>query len=78
MMILLELILIMLSSTAEVERGFSVMKLLCTRLRASMKQTNLDCLMCICLHNELEDVDFEEIVDIYRDCQDISSRPISL
>ena len=78
MMILLELILIMPSSTAEVERSFSVMKLLCTRLRASIKQTTLDCLMRICLHNELEDADFEEIVNIYRDCQDVSSHCISL
>ena len=78
MMILLELILIMPSSTAEVEQGFSVMKLLCTRVRASMKQTTLDCLVCICLHKELEDADFEEIVNIYRDCQDVSSRHISL
>ena len=78
MMILLELTLIMPLSTAEVERGFSVLKLLCTRLRASMKQTTSDCLMRICLHNELEDADSEEIVNIYRDCQDVSSRRISL
>ena len=49
MMSLLELCVIIPSSTAEVERGFSVMKLLCTRSKASMLPSTLDILMRICL-----------------------------
>ena len=49
MMRLLELCVIIPSSMAEVERGFSAMKLLCTRLRASMLPSTLDILMEICL-----------------------------
>ena len=45
MMSLLELCVIIPSSTAEVERGFSVMKLLCTRSKASMLPSTLDILM---------------------------------
>ena len=48
-MSLLELCVIIPSSTAEVERGFSVMKLLCTRSKASMLPSTLDILMRICL-----------------------------
>ena len=49
MMSLLELCVIIPSSTAEVERGFSVMKLLCTRSKAGMLPSTLDILMRICL-----------------------------
>ena len=52
------------SSTAEVERGFTVMKLLCTRLRASMLPSTLDILMQICLCGD--SLTFEKVVDIYR------------
>ena len=45
MMSLLELCVIIPSSTAGVEHGFSVMKLLCTHLRASMLPSTLDILM---------------------------------
>ena len=45
MMSLLELCVIIPSSTAEVEHGFTVMKLLCTRLTASMLPSTLDILM---------------------------------
>ena len=47
MMSLLELYLIIPSSMAEVERGFSVMKLRCTRLIASILPSTLDILMRI-------------------------------
>ena len=63
-MSLLELCVIIPSSTAEVERGFSVMKLLCTRLRASMLPSTLDILMQICLCRD--SLTFEKVVDIYR------------
>ena len=65
MMSLLELCVIIPSSTAEVEHGFSVMKLLCTHLRASMLPSTLDILMQICLFGD--SLTFEEVVDIYRD-----------
>ena len=64
MMSLLELCVIIPSSTAEVERGFSVMKLFCTRLRASMLPSTLDILMQICLCGD--SLTFEKVVDIYR------------
>ena len=63
-MSLLELCVIIPSSTAEVERGFTVMKLLCTRLRASMLPSTLDILMQICLCGD--SLTFEKVVDIYR------------
>ena len=64
MMSLLELCVIIPSSTAEVEHGFTVMKLLCTRLRASMLPSTLDILMQICLCGD--SLTFEKVVDIYR------------
>ena len=64
MMSLLELCVIIPSSTAEVERGFSVMKLPCTRLRASMLPSTLDILMRICLCGD--SLTFEKVVDIYQ------------
>ena len=42
---LLELCIIIPSSSAEVERGFSLLKLLCIRLRASILPITLDILM---------------------------------
>ena len=64
MMSLLELCVIIPSSMAEVERGFSVMKLLCTHLRASMLPSALDILMRICLCRD--SLKFEKVVDVYR------------
>ena len=64
MMSLLEMCVIIPSSTAEVDRGFSAMKLFCTRLRASMLPSTLDILMQICLCGD--SLTFEKVVDIYR------------
>ena len=64
-MSLLELCVIIPSSTAEVERGFSGMKLLCKCLRASMLPCTLNILMRICLCGD--SLNFEKFVDIYRD-----------
>ena len=49
MMTLLELAAICPTTTAEVERGFSLMNLLCTLLRSSMLPKTLDYLTRICL-----------------------------
>ena len=64
-MSLLELCVIIPSSTAEVEHGFSGMKLLCKCLRASMLLSTLNILMRICLCGD--SLNFEKFVDIYRD-----------
>ena len=64
----LELWVITPSSKAGVEREFSVMKLLCILLRASMLLSTLDILMRIYLCGDsLNDDASEKIVDIYRD-----------
>ena len=68
MMNLLVLSIMTSPSVEEVERGFSLIKLLCTRLRARMLPSKLDILMQICLCGDsLTDGAFEKVVDIYRD-----------
>ena len=63
MMSLLELCVIIPSSTAEC--GFSGVKLLCTCLRASMLPSILDILMRICRCGD--SLLLEKVVDIYQD-----------
>ena len=66
-MSLLEMCVIIPSSVAEVQRGFSVMKLLFTCLKARMLPSTLEILIRICLCGDsLTNDDFEEVVDIYR------------
>ena len=68
MMSLLELCVIIPSSTTEVEHGFSVMKLLCTHLRARMLPSTLNILMQIYLCGDPRTNDTcEKVVDIYQD-----------
>ena len=68
MMSLLELCIIIPSLMAEVECGFSVMKWLCTLLRATMLPNTLDILIQICLWgNPITEDAFEKVVDIYQD-----------
>ena len=62
---LLELCVIIPSSTVEVERGFSEVKLLSTCLRASMLPSILNILMQICLCGD--SLTFEKVTDIYQD-----------
>ena len=64
-MSLLELCVIIPSSTAEVERGFSGVKLLCKCLRASMLPSKLNILMRIGLCED--SLTFEKFVTICRD-----------
>ena len=68
MMSLLELCVIILSSKAEVESVFSVIKLFCAYLRARMLLSILSILMqnCLC-RNSLANDAFETIVGIYQD-----------
>lgn len=79
LMILLNLASIIPSSTAEVERGFSLMNLLCTPLRASMLPNTLDKLLRICLNGQnLTDQDVEVIIDRFRDDTSVTNRRITL
>ena len=65
-MSLLELCIIIPSSMAEVEHGFSVVKLLCTLLRASILPTTLNILILIYLcGDKCTNGVFEKVVDIY-------------
>ena len=54
-------------STASVERSFSQMKLIKTRLRSRLSDMNLEHLMKIAIEGPpLTDVDFSEILDIFK------------
>ena len=55
-------------STSNVERGFSVMNLLCTPLRSSLSENNLDRFIRICINgpDTFSDAQFEEMVDIFK------------
>ena len=54
-------------ATASVERSFSQMKLIKTRLRSRLKDTSLSHVMKIAIEspNELTDSDFDEIVEVW-------------
>ena len=54
-------------ATASVERSFSQVKLIKTRLRRSLKDTNLSHLVKIAIEspNELTDSDLDEIVEVW-------------
>ena len=65
---LFKLALIIPTSTAEVERCFSCLNLLCTDLRSKLSQQNLEHLMRINLlqlSKELTEPDWEKIVDVF-------------
>lgn len=68
-LLLLELMLIMPTSTASVERGFSFMNRLCTPLRNRLNQVTLDSIMRICMEGpqELKNNVLEQMVDLFRD-----------
>ena len=59
-------------STANVERGFSVMNLLCTPLRSSLSENSLDRLMRICINGPevLSEEQLEELVDDFKKKRD--------
>ena len=53
--------------TASVERSFSQMKLIKTRLCSRLSHSNLEHLMKIAIEGpQLTDVDFDEILDIFK------------
>ena len=60
-------------STAEVERSFSLMKLISTRLRNRLTSENLGHCMRICtFHRELSDEDFNSIMIRWLDVDETS------
>ena len=65
---LLNILLALPVGTASVERSFSQMKLIKTRLRSRLNDTNLARLMRIAIEGpNLKDVNFNEIVDIFKE-----------
>ena len=59
-------------STSNVERGFSVMNLVCTPLRTSLNEANLDRFMRICINGpkKFNDKDIEKMVDNFKRTKD--------
>ena len=57
----LTLVALIPSPTAEVERTFSLMKLICTRTRKRLSDENLGACMHICQYKQLAECDFQEI-----------------
>ena len=76
-LILFKLLLLITPSTANVERGFSVLTLLAAKQRKSLSPSTLDKLMRITLIGppKLEDSTYETLVDRFQDSKD---RPIEL
>jgi len=62
-------------STAEVERSFSLMKLICTHLRNRLSQENLGNCMRICKYNDtLTDEDYKEIMKLWLSAEDTKTK----
>ena len=61
-------------STAEVERSFSLMKLICTRLRNRLSQENLSNCMRICKFRKLTDDDYVAIFNRWLGADDTKSK----
>ena len=61
-------------STAEVERIFSTMKLICTRLRKSLTPTNLGHCIRVSKFRELKDDDYRKILDKWLSADDTKSK----
>lgn len=63
---LFQIALLIPTSTAEVERGFSLFNLLCTDLRSTLSQKNLESLVRINLkRHALTDKDWESVIDVF-------------
>ena len=64
---LLNIIMSLPVGTATVERSFSEMKLIKTRLRSGLSNSNLEHLMKVAIEGPpLRDVDFNAIMDIFK------------
>ena len=62
------------SSTAEVEHTFSLMKLICTKLRNRLSQENLGACIRICKFRELTENDFHSIMAKWLEADDTKSK----
>ena len=72
---LINIMLTLPVGTAPVERSFSQMKMIKTRLRNRLNDTNLKRLMRIAIEGpEMKLVDFDEVLDVFRE----NNRRISL
>ena len=61
-------------STAEVERSFSLMKLVCTRLRNRLLTETLSHCMHICKFQEFTEEDYQEILKKWLDADDTKTK----
>lgn len=72
MAILFKTALLVPPTTSNVERGFSMMNLICTPLRTSLRESNLDRFMRICINGPetFSEDEVEKIVDIFKRTKD--------
>ena len=72
MMKLLKFALLITPSTANVERGFSILTLLCIKQRNGQSPKNIDCLMRIILlgPEKIEDAVWESLINKYKDIKE--------
>ena len=61
-------------STAEVKRTFSLMKLICTKLRNRLSKENLGVCIHICIFRELTENDFHSIMGKWLEVDDTKSK----
>ena len=69
---LLGFTLLITPGTADVERGFSILTLLCTKQRNRLSPKNIDCLMRIILlrPEKIEDTVWESLIDRYKNIKE--------
>ena len=72
--VLLEYAALIPPSTAEIERAFSTMKLICTRLRKTLTTNNLSHCTRISKFHELTDDDFRKMVQIWLSTENAKSK----
>ena len=70
----LELAALIPPSTAEVERSFSLMKLICTRLRNRLSNDSLSHCMRICKFRKLVNEDYSNILQRWLSADDTKSK----
>ena len=75
--VLFTISLLILPSTSNVEQGFSVMNLICTPLRSSLSESNLNRFMHICINGpeKLNDM-LEELIQDFKKSNDHMSRSL--
>ena len=61
-------------STAKVERSFSLMKLICTRLRNRLLTENLGHCMQICKFRDFNNLDYDKIMEKWLTAENTKSK----